>query len=131
MAGQSPVSPLAPKLPPTLPPVAGVRFAAHAAGIRYKVRSDVMVAAMEPGTTVGGVLTRSLTASAPVDSCRANLKTVYREQVGQQSHIGGIVVHHQNIACGASTGGERAFGVQTCRGSRHRRYGHCAPPRAM
>src|SRR5690349_9236489 len=74
MAGQSPVSPLAPKVLPTLPPIAGLRFAAHAAGIRYKVRSDLMVAVMEPGTTVGGVLTRSLTASAPVESCRANLK---------------------------------------------------------
>jgi glutamate N-acetyltransferase/amino-acid N-acetyltransferase len=54
--------------------LAGVQFAAHAAGIRYKVRSDLMVAVMAPGTTVGGVLTKSLTASAPVDSCRAHLK---------------------------------------------------------
>ncbi len=74
MAGQSPVSPLAPKILPTLPPIAGVRFAAHAAGIRYKVRSDLMVALLDPGTTVGGVLTRSLTASAPVESCRMHLK---------------------------------------------------------
>ena len=29
---------------------------------------------MAPGTTAGGVLTRSLTASAPVESCRAHLK---------------------------------------------------------
>ncbi|MCC6912769.1 MAG: bifunctional glutamate N-acetyltransferase/amino-acid acetyltransferase ArgJ [Rhodospirillaceae bacterium] len=68
------VSPLAPATVPTLPPVAGVRLAHHAAGIRYKMRSDLMVAVMEPGTTVGGVLTRSLTASAPVESCRAHLK---------------------------------------------------------
>jgi len=68
------VSPLAPASTPTLPPVAGVRLAHHAAGIRYKVRSDLMVAVMDPGTTVGGVLTRSLTASAPVESCRAHLK---------------------------------------------------------
>jgi glutamate N-acetyltransferase/amino-acid N-acetyltransferase len=68
------VSPLAPAIVPTLPPIAGVRLAHHAAGIRYKVRSDLMVAVMEPGTTVGGVLTRSLTASAPVESCRAHLK---------------------------------------------------------
>ncbi|MGE4062271.1 MAG: bifunctional glutamate N-acetyltransferase/amino-acid acetyltransferase ArgJ [Rhodospirillaceae bacterium] len=68
------VSPLAPPRIPTLPPIAGVRLAHHAAGIRYKVRSDLMVAVMDPGTTVGGVLTRSLTASAPVESCRAHLK---------------------------------------------------------
>jgi len=76
MAGPTPlpVSPLAPAQVPALAPLAGVQFAAHAAGIRYKVRSDLMVAVMAPGTTVGGVLTRSLTASAPVESCRAHLK---------------------------------------------------------
>lgn len=69
-----PVSPLAPTTTPTLAPLKGVRLAAFAAGIRYKVRSDLMVAELAPGTTVGGVLTRSLTASAPVESCRAHLK---------------------------------------------------------
>jgi glutamate N-acetyltransferase/amino-acid N-acetyltransferase len=69
------VSPLAPACVPTLPPVAGVRLASFAAGIRYALRSDLMVAVMDPGTTVGGVLTRSLTASAPVLSCRDHLKS--------------------------------------------------------
>ena len=68
------ISPLAPATQPTLPPIKGVRLASFAAGIRYKVRSDLMVAELAPGTTVGGVLTRSLTASAPVESCRAHLK---------------------------------------------------------
>jgi len=68
------ISPLAPAVTPTLPPIKGVRLASHAAGIRYKVRSDLMVAELAPGTTVGGVLTRSLTASAPVESCRVHLK---------------------------------------------------------
>ncbi len=70
----TPVSPLAPATYPTLPPIPGVRFASFAAGIRYKVRSDLMIAVCDPGTTVGGVLTRSLTASAPVLSCRDHLK---------------------------------------------------------
>ena len=70
----TPVSPLAPTVYPTLPPIKGVRLASFAAGIRYKVRSDLMVAELAPGTTVGGVLTRSLTASAPVEACRAHLK---------------------------------------------------------
>ena len=73
MAGA--VSPLAPKSIPALPPIDGVRLASHAAGIRYKVRSDLMVVVLDEGTTVGGVLTRSLTASAPVESCRAHLKS--------------------------------------------------------
>ena len=68
-----PVSPLAPASTPTLPPVAGVRLATAAAGIRYKGRTDLMVAEMAPGTTVGGVLTRSLTAGAPVELCRKHL----------------------------------------------------------
>lgn len=68
------ISPLAPTQSPQLPPIAGVRLAALASGIRYRRRRDLLVAALAPGTTVGGVLTRSLTASAPVDWCRAALK---------------------------------------------------------
>ena len=68
-----PVSPLAPASTPTLPILAGVRLATAAAGIRYKGRTDLMVAELAPGTTVGGVLTRSLTAGAPVELCRKHL----------------------------------------------------------
>ncbi|MBL8628333.1 MAG: bifunctional glutamate N-acetyltransferase/amino-acid acetyltransferase ArgJ [Rhodospirillaceae bacterium] len=69
-----PVSPLAPKNVPPLPNIAGVRFATHAAGIRYAGRTDLMVAELAPGTTVGGVFTKSLTASSAVDLCKANRK---------------------------------------------------------
>lgn len=68
-----PVSPLAPKSYPELSPVAGVRFATAEAGIRYKGRTDVLLAVFDEGTTVAGVLTRSLCPSAAVDWCRANL----------------------------------------------------------
>ncbi len=68
-----PRSPLAPVASPTLPPIAGVRLAARACGVRYLGRTDVCLIAFDPGTTVAGVLTRSLTASAPVERCRANL----------------------------------------------------------
>jgi glutamate N-acetyltransferase/amino-acid N-acetyltransferase len=67
------VSPLAPKAVPALPPVAGVRLAALACGVRYKNRTDVCLIELIPGTSVAGVLTRSLTASAPVDICRKHL----------------------------------------------------------
>ncbi|MEO8882972.1 MAG: bifunctional glutamate N-acetyltransferase/amino-acid acetyltransferase ArgJ [Devosia sp.] len=67
------VSPLAPKDFPALPAVAGVRFATAEAGIKYKNRTDVLLASFEAGTVVAGVLTRSLCPSAPVDFCRANL----------------------------------------------------------
>jgi glutamate N-acetyltransferase / amino-acid N-acetyltransferase len=68
------VSPLAPKTFAKLPPLAGVRLATGAAGIRYKDRTDVLVAVMAPGTQVAGVFTKSKTASAPVDWCRTQAK---------------------------------------------------------
>jgi glutamate N-acetyltransferase/amino-acid N-acetyltransferase len=54
-----------------LPPLDGVRLATAAAGIRYKGRTDVLVAVLAPGTEVAGVFTKSKTSSAPVDWCRA------------------------------------------------------------
>ncbi len=67
------ISPFAPKHVPHLPVIDGVRLAAGAAGIRYPGRTDLLIALFDPGTTVAGVLTRSKTASAPVDWCRAHL----------------------------------------------------------
>jgi glutamate N-acetyltransferase/amino-acid N-acetyltransferase len=68
------VSPLAPAKFPDLPPVAGVRLAAAACGIRYANRTDAMLMEFVHGTTVAGVFTQSLTASAPVLACREHLK---------------------------------------------------------
>jgi glutamate N-acetyltransferase / amino-acid N-acetyltransferase len=66
-------SPLAPAHTPDLPPIAGVRLAAASCGIRYQGRPDLMVALLDPGTSVAGVFTRSLVPGAPVDWCRAAL----------------------------------------------------------
>ncbi len=63
-------SPLAPAAPPRLPELGGVSLATASCGIRYQGRRDLMVALLDPGTTVAGVFTRSLTAGAPVDWCR-------------------------------------------------------------
>src|SRR5215471_16412519 len=68
------VSPLAPTSVPDMPEIAGVRLATAAAGIRYKNRTDVLLAMLDPGTTVAGVFTRSKCPSAPVEWCRAKLK---------------------------------------------------------
>ncbi|CAK0745478.1 Glutamate N-acetyltransferase / Amino-acid acetyltransferase [uncultured Gammaproteobacteria bacterium] len=65
-----PLSPLAPARFPDLPPIAGVRLVSADFALRYRNRDDVMVAVLDPGTTAAGVLTRSLTASAPVHWCR-------------------------------------------------------------
>jgi glutamate N-acetyltransferase/amino-acid N-acetyltransferase len=69
MAGAIPVSPLALPLP-VLPPIAGVRMATAEAGIRYKGRTDVLLAAFDEGTAVAGVFTKNLCPGAPVTWCR-------------------------------------------------------------
>ena len=68
------VSPLAPRSFPKLPPLAGVRLSTGAAGVRYKDRTDVLLAVLSPGTQVAGVFTKSKTASAPVEWCKVNLR---------------------------------------------------------
>jgi glutamate N-acetyltransferase / amino-acid N-acetyltransferase len=68
-----PVSPLALPLP-ELPPVAGVRLATAEAGIRYKGRTDVLLAEFAEGTTVAGVFTKNLCPGAPVTWCREVLQ---------------------------------------------------------
>ena len=74
-AASSAISPLAPKKFARLPPLAGARLAVGEAGIRYKNRTDVLLAVFAPGTQVAGVFTKSKTASAPVEWCKANLKS--------------------------------------------------------
>ncbi|MET3912720.1 glutamate N-acetyltransferase/amino-acid N-acetyltransferase [Bradyrhizobium sp. S3.3.6] len=70
----STASPLAPKNVPAMPVIAGVRLATAEAGIRYKNRTDVLLAVMDKGTAVAGVFTKSKCPSAPVEWCRAKLK---------------------------------------------------------
>ncbi|HRN87059.1 bifunctional glutamate N-acetyltransferase/amino-acid acetyltransferase ArgJ [Hyphomicrobium sp.] len=67
-------SPFTPESLPRLGPIAGVRFATAEAGIKYRGRTDLMVAVLDAGTTAAGVLTQSKTASAPVLLCREHLK---------------------------------------------------------
>jgi glutamate N-acetyltransferase/amino-acid N-acetyltransferase len=57
-----------------MPAIPGVRLATAAAGIRYKDRTDVLLAVLDAGTSVAGVLTRSKCPSAPVEWCRAKLR---------------------------------------------------------
>ena len=68
------VSPFAPKVPPRMPEIGGVRLAAVEAGIRYRGRMDLMLAVFDPGTVCAGVTTTSATRSAPVNWCRTQLK---------------------------------------------------------
>ncbi|HEY4738656.1 MAG TPA: bifunctional glutamate N-acetyltransferase/amino-acid acetyltransferase ArgJ [Xanthobacteraceae bacterium] len=51
-----------------------MRLATAQAGIRYRDRTDVMLAVFEPQTSVAGVFTRSKCPSAPVEWCRTHIK---------------------------------------------------------
>ncbi len=68
-------SPLAPAGFPEMPAISGVRLATKACGVKYQGRTDVLLMSFDEGTTIGGVLTRSLTCSAPVECCRDHLKS--------------------------------------------------------
>ncbi|GBQ62840.1 N-acetylglutamate synthase [Ameyamaea chiangmaiensis NBRC 103196] len=72
MARTIPLSPLARELP-ALTTIRGVRLGAAEAGIRYRGRTDLVMAEFVEGTSVAGVFTRSKCPGAPVDWCRAAL----------------------------------------------------------
>ena len=64
------ISPFAPKRFPRLPKIAGLRLGAAACGIKHNMRSDLMVAVLDPGARVAGLFTRSATAGPTVRWCR-------------------------------------------------------------
>ncbi|HEV8036742.1 bifunctional glutamate N-acetyltransferase/amino-acid acetyltransferase ArgJ [Yoonia sp.] len=98
-----PVSPLAPATFPELPKIGGVTFAAAAAGVKYKNRTDVMLAIVTPGSAVAGVFTRSATRSAPVLDCQAKLGS-------DPSNIAAFLVNSGNS--NAFTGSRGSASVQ-------------------
>ena len=67
------VSPLAPEAFPELPVIRGARFSTAPAGVRYKGRSDVMLAHLAPGSVVAGSFTRSATRAASVLDAQAKI----------------------------------------------------------
>lgn len=77
MPASSPRSPLAPKKFPNMPPVAGVRLAVAASGMRYKGRDDLLLMAFDRGTTAAGMFTTSKMLSTAVDWCKTCLPQGY------------------------------------------------------
>ena len=105
MAGL-PVSPLAPERFPDMPPVAGVRLAVAKAGVRYRDRTDVLLAALAPGTVLAGAFTRSATRAAPVLDCEA--------KIGSESDAGAaILVNAGNANAFTGTAGVTAVRAVT------------------
>ncbi len=68
-------SPLAPSSMPELHPVAGIKLATAASGMKYKGRDDIMLMVANDKAVVAGALTRSKTCSAAVDWCKEVLQT--------------------------------------------------------
>ncbi len=95
-----PVSPLAPAAFPALAPVPGVRLAAEAAGVRYKGRDDVMLAALAEGTALAGTFTRSATRAAPVLWCEARLAALREAAPGPRAIL--VNAGNANAFTGAS-----------------------------
>jgi len=102
------VSPLAPEAFPDLPAIAGVEFAAGAAGVRYAGRDDVMLVRLAPGTSIAGVFTRSATRSAPVLDCQAKLAAA-----GDQGTGAAILVNSGNANAFTGTAGVEAVQAVT------------------
>jgi glutamate N-acetyltransferase/amino-acid N-acetyltransferase len=109
------VSPLAPAGFPEMPVIDGVRFAATAAGVRYKTgRLDVMLAELDAGTQIAGVFTRSTTRAAPVLRCEDSL-AAHAAETGTDSGKFAILVNAGNA--NAFTGGAGFESVDVIRES--------------
>ena len=105
----NPVSPLAPKDGfPALPVIAGVEFAAVAAGVRYAGRTDVMLARLAPGTAIAGAFTRSSTRAACVLDCQEKLRVAAESEEGAA-----IVVNSGNANAFTGKAGQEAVDAVT------------------
>jgi len=60
------ISPLAPASFPDIPPIAGLRLATAASGLKYTGRDDMLLMQVGEGAAMAGVFTRSDAAAAPV-----------------------------------------------------------------
>ena len=103
-------SPLAPKTPPKISTVAGVRLATAQSGITYQRRDDLMLMCFDKGAAVAGVFTRSSTAAAPIAWCRQILN--------EKSKIKAILCNAGNA--NAFTGKEGGRSCKNLRQSRRR-----------
>ena len=103
-----PVSPLAPKSFPVLPRIAGVSFAAAAAGVKYQNRTDVMLVKLAPGTAIAGAFTRSSTRAACVLDCQEKLAGPIDAKAGAA-----IIVNSGNANAFTGKAGQRSVDLVT------------------
>ena len=94
-------SPLAPNSFPKLPIIDGVKFATAAVGIKYRDRTDVMLASIAVGSTVAGVFTRSATRAACVLDCQSKIG-------GDTSRGAAILVNSGNANAFTGVAGQKS-----------------------
>jgi len=94
-------SPLAPNSFPKLPIIDGVKFATAAVGIKYRARTDVMLASIAAGSTVAGVFTRSATRAACVLDCQSKIG-------GDTSRGAAILVNSGNANAFTGVAGQKS-----------------------
>jgi glutamate N-acetyltransferase / amino-acid N-acetyltransferase len=98
-----PPSPLAPDRFPEAPAIGGFALATASAGLRYKGRADLLLVSFVEGAAAAGVLTRSRTASAPVDWCRRVLEHGHPRAIlanaGNANAFTGRLGHESAEAC--------------------------------
>lgn len=69
------ISPLAPTSFSELPVIEGVMLGSANCGIRYKGRPDLLLVMLQAGTAVAAVMTTTSMPAAPVEWCKAALKS--------------------------------------------------------
>ncbi len=83
--------------PQALQPVAGVRIGTAMAGVRKPNRRDLVLLALDEGTSVAGVFTQNRFCAAPVQVCREHL------QAG--AHIRAVLINTGNANAGTGADG--------------------------
>jgi len=86
--------------PEGLLPVAGVRLGTAAASIRRADHDDVLLIALDAGTTVAGVFTRNAFCAAPVVMCR--------QRLAERTAVRGLLVNAGNANAGTGRAGMEA-----------------------
>lgn len=86
--------------PGELLPVAGVRLGTVAAGVRTAGREDLLLMALDTGTSVAGLFTRNAFSAAPVQLCRARLR--------ERTAVRGLLINSGNANAGTGAAGLEA-----------------------
>lgn len=86
--------------PEALLPVAGVRLATAAAGIKKAGRQDLLLVELAPETQVAGVFTRNAFCAAPVRYCQ--------QQLREGRPIAGLLINSGNANAGTGRAGAEA-----------------------